>query len=142
VTAPSSPDDWETPYTAKAPDKEKQISGVFLQAQMVSHILSAVLDGRPLMWWWSGWVEALWIWGWALLGGILSWRILQPLHIGLAIVTALLILFTICFGIFTQAGWIPLVPPTLALVSCAVVLKILPKHHASNSKKRWNSQNE
>ncbi|QDL09257.1 transmembrane sensor domain-containing protein [Brasilonema octagenarum UFV-E1] len=140
VIASSSPDDWETPYTANAPDEEKQTSGVFLQAHMVSHILSAVLDGRPLMWWWSQWLEALWVWGWSLVGGIISWRILQPLHIGLAIAIALLILFGICFGIFTQAGWIPLVPSTLALVSCAVVLKILASTHASNSKKRWNSR--
>ncbi|MBW4632425.1 MAG: CHASE2 domain-containing protein [Iphinoe sp. HA4291-MV1] len=140
VTASSSPDDWKTPYTAKAPDTEKQISGVFLQAQMVSHILSAVLNGRPLLWWWSEWLEVLWVWGWALLGGILSWRILQPLHIGLAIAIALFILFSICFSIFTQAGWIPFVPSTLALVSCAAVLKILPHLHASNTQKRWNSR--
>ncbi|ARV61005.1 transmembrane sensor domain-containing protein [Nostocales cyanobacterium HT-58-2] len=141
VIASSSPDDWETPYTAKAPDTEKQIPGVFVQAQMVSHILSAVLDGRPLMWWWSGWLEALWVWGWALLGGLLSWRILEPIHLGSAIAIALLTLFSICFGIFTQAGWIPLVPSTLALISCAVVLKILPRTRArSNSKKRWNFQ--
>ncbi|MGH8002845.1 MAG: CHASE2 domain-containing protein, partial [Brasilonema sp.] len=125
VTASSSPDDWETPYTAHAPDQEKQIPGVFLQAQMVSHILSAVLDGRPQIWWWSGGFEALWVWGWSFLGGMISWGIPQPLHIALAIVIALLTLFGICFGLFTQAGWIPLVPSTLALVSCAVVLKIL-----------------
>ncbi|WP_017318555.1 CHASE2 domain-containing protein [Mastigocladopsis repens] len=140
VTATSSPDDWETPYTATAPDTEKQIPGVFVQAQMVSHILSAVLDGRPLMWWWSGWMEALWVWGWSLLGGIIAWRIIQPLHIGLAIVMALLTLFSICFGLFTQAGWIPLVPSSLALVSCAIVLKIQPCSHTSNSKKRRISQ--
>ncbi|KAB8330111.1 CHASE2 domain-containing protein [Scytonema tolypothrichoides VB-61278] len=140
VTASSSPDDWETPYTAYAWDQEKQISGVFLQAQMVSHILSAVLDNRPVLWWWSQWLEVCWVWGWSLVGGIISWRILQPLHIGLAIVIALLTLFSLCFGIFTQAGWIPLVPSTLALVSCAVVLKILVPTHASNSKKRWNSR--
>ncbi|MBW4593428.1 MAG: CHASE2 domain-containing protein [Brasilonema angustatum HA4187-MV1] len=140
VTASSSPDDWETPYTAHARDEEKQTPGVFLQAQMVSHILSAVLNHRPLMWWWPEWLEALWLWGWSLVGGIISWRILQPLHIGLAIAIALLTLFSICFGIFTQAGWIPLVPSTLALVSCAVVLKILASTHASNSKKRWNSR--
>ncbi|MBP5974553.1 CHASE2 domain-containing protein [Brasilonema sp. CT11] len=140
VIASSSSDDWQTPYTVHAPDEEKQTPGVFLQAQMVSHILSAVLDGRPLMWWWSQWLEVWWIWGWSLVGGIISWRILQPLHIGLAIVIALLTLFSICFGIFTQAGWIPLVPSTLALVSCAVALKILASTHVSNSKKRWNSQ--
>lgn len=140
VTASSSPDDWETPYTAYAPDQAKQIPGVFLHAQMLSHILSAVLDGRPLMWWWSEWFEVWWIWGWSLVGGIISWGLLQPLHIGLAIVIALLTLFSICFGIFTYAGWIPLVPSTLALVSCAVVLKILAPNDVRKSKRRWNSR--
>ncbi|MBR8840654.1 MAG: CHASE2 domain-containing protein [Stigonema ocellatum SAG 48.90 = DSM 106950] len=133
VTAPTSSDRWQTPYTTSAVDSEQQISGVFLQAQMVSNILSAVLDGRPLLWWWSGWVEALWIWAWSLLGGIIAWRIQQPLYLGLAIFTATLTLFGICFGIFTQAGWIPLVPAALTLLCCAVVLKILPDLHASKS---------
>jgi CHASE2 domain-containing sensor protein len=140
VTAPSTSDYWETPFRASAPDEEKQIPGVFVQAQMVSHILSAVLDGRPLFWWWSGWVEALWVWGWSLLGGVIAWRMRQPLYLGLAIAVALLILFSICFGIFTQAGWIPLVPSALALVSCAVVLKVLPRLHTSNSKKHFPSE--
>ncbi|HEY9665575.1 MAG TPA: CHASE2 domain-containing protein, partial [Coleofasciculaceae cyanobacterium] len=140
VTAPSTSDYWETPFRASAADEEKQIPGVFVQAQMVSHILSAVLDGRPLFWWWSGWVEALWVWGWSLLGGVIAWRIRQPLYLGLAIAVALLILFSICFGIFTQAGWIPLVPSALALVSCAVVLKVLPRLHTSNSKKHFPSE--
>ena len=135
VTAPSTSDYWETPFSAIAPDEEKQIPGVFVQAQMVSHILSAVLDGRRLFWWWSGWMEALWVWGWSLLGGVIAWRIRQPLYVGLGITVALLTVFGICFGIFTQAGWIPLVPSALALVSCAVVLKVLPHPHASNSKR-------
>jgi CHASE2 domain-containing sensor protein len=140
VTAPSSSDYWETPFSVSAPDEEKQIPGVFVQAQMVSHILSAVLDGRRLFWWWSGWVEALWVWGWSLLGGIIAWRIHQPLYLGLGITVALLTVFGICFGIFTQAGWIPLIPSALALVSCAVVLKVLPRPHASNSKKGLHAE--
>jgi CHASE2 domain-containing sensor protein len=113
---------------------------VFVQAQMVSHILSAVLDGRRLFWWWSGWVEALWVWGWSLLGGTIAWRIRQPLYLGLGITVALLTVFGICFGIFTQAGWIPLVPSALALVSCAVVLKVLPRPHGSNSKRGLHAE--
>lgn len=140
VTAPSTSDYWETPFSAIAPDEEKQIPGVFVQAQMVSHILSAVLDGRRLFWWWSGSMEALWVWGWSLLGGVIAWRIRQPLYVGLAITVALLTVFGICFGIFTQAGWIPLVPSALALVSCAVVLKVLPRPHASNSKKGLHAE--
>ncbi len=138
VITPSTADHWKTPYSASSLNNEKQIPGVFVQAQMVSHILSAVLDRRPLFWWWSGWLEALWVWGWSLLGGILAWRISQPLYLGLAIVVALLTLFAICFSIFTQAGWIPLVPSALTLLASTVVMKVLPHSHFSKSKKRLN----
>jgi CHASE2 domain-containing sensor protein len=93
---------------------------------MISHILTAVEDGRPLLWWWFGWVEAVWVWGWSLVGGMIAWRYSKPVYIGLAVVGALFTLFVICFGIFTQAGWIPLVPPalTLILTAMAVVWKM------------------
>ena len=127
VTASSSSDYWKTPYSSNAADNDKQIPGVFVQAQMISQILSAVLDKRPLLWWWSGWMEALWVWGWSLLGGFISWRIQQPFYLGLAIAIGLIAIFTICFSIFTFAGWIPLIPSALALIASAVVLKILPR---------------
>lgn len=115
VTAPSAKADyWKTPF------KEKKIQGLLVQADMVSHILSAVLDRRPLFWWWSEWVEALWVFVWSLVGGIIAWRCSKPLYLGLAIAIALLTLFGICFGIFTQfAGWIPFVPSALVLVLTA-----------------------
>ncbi|WP_082209826.1 CHASE2 domain-containing protein [Fischerella sp. PCC 9605] len=113
VTAPSTSDYWKTPVT------NKKIPGVFVQAHMISHILSAVLDGRALLWWWSGWVEAVWVLGWSLVGGIIAWCFSKPMHLGLAVVTGLLTLFGICFSIFTQAGWIPLVPPALVFMFTA-----------------------
>ncbi|MBW4450406.1 MAG: CHASE2 domain-containing protein [Spirirestis rafaelensis WJT71-NPBG6] len=126
VTAPSAKADyWKTPF------KEKKIQGLFVQAHAVSNILSAVLDRRPLFWWWSGWVEALWVWGWSLVGGIIAWRCSKPLYLGLAIVTALLTLFAICFGIFTQAGWIPLVPPALVLVLAATAVVCILRRDSS-----------
>jgi CHASE2 domain-containing sensor protein len=127
VTASSSSDYWKTPYSSNAADNDKQIPGVFVQAQMISQILSAVLDKRPLLWWWSGWMEVLWISGWSLLGGIIGWRIQQPFYLGLAIAIGLIAIFSICFSIFTLAGWIPLIPSALALIISAVVLKILPR---------------
>ncbi len=122
VTAPTTTDYWKTPYSARSVPNQKQIPGVFVQAHMVSHILSTVLDRRPLFWWWPTWVEALWVWGWSLVGGSLAWWIKQPLRLGLAGVTVLLTLFGICFGIFTQAGWVPLVPSALALVATQVAV--------------------
>ncbi len=136
VTTPSTADHWKTPYSASTLDNEKQIPGVFVQAQMVSHILSAVLDERPLFWWWAGWVEALWIWGWSLLGGIIAWRLSQPLYLGLAVGLAQLTVFAISFSLFTQSGWIPLVPSALALVASAVVMKLLP-HYSHLQQKQF-----
>jgi CHASE2 domain-containing sensor protein len=118
VTAPSDGegDRWKTP------SHKKKIPGVFVQAHMVSHILSTVENHRPLLWWWSCWEEALWVWGWSLVGGIIAWRYSKPVYLGLAIAGALLALFGICFGIFTLAGWIPLVPPALTIVLTATIV--------------------
>ena len=116
VTAPSTADYWKTPTN------ENKIPGVFVQAQMVSHILSAVEDGRPLLWWWSGWIETFWIWGWSWVGGIIAWRCTKPLYLGISVAAALLTLFGICFGIFTHSGWIPLVPSALTLMLSAVAV--------------------
>ncbi|MEA5503924.1 CHASE2 domain-containing protein [Halotia wernerae UHCC 0503] len=118
LSAPTNTNDfWETPFSSNAKPKPKKTPGVFVQAHMVSQILSAVLDRRPLLWWWTGWLEALWVWGWSLLGGITAWYFSKPLHLGLAVVVTLLTLFGLCFGIFLLAGWVPLIPCALALLA-------------------------
>jgi CHASE2 domain-containing sensor protein len=124
VTAPSTADYWKTPFHKKK--IQKKIPGVFVQAHMVSHILSAVEDGRQVLWWWDGWVEVLWVWVWSLVGGMIAWWYSKRVYLGLVVAGALSILFGICFVIFTQAGWIPLIPPalTLMLTAIAVVWKI------------------
>ena len=102
-------DFFKTPYG-------REIPGVFLQAQMVSQILSKVLDNRPLLWWWSNWTEAIWIWGWSIMGGLLAIYIASKSHLLLSIVVSLLGIFTICSIVLTYGGWIPLIPPVLVLL--------------------------
>ena len=102
-------DFFNTPYG-------REIPGVFLQAQMVSQILSKVLDNRSLLWWWSNWSEAIWIYGWSIMGGLLAIYIASKLHLLLSIVISLLGIFGICSLIFTYGGWIPLIPPVLVLL--------------------------
>lgn len=117
VTAPTSVNDyWFTPYSASQPRLAKQLPGVFLQAQMVSHILSAVLDGRPLLWVWSNWGEILWIAGWSIVGGVLVWYCKQFLRLALAIAVTLIALYGSCWVILLFGGWVPLVPSVLTLV--------------------------
>ncbi len=108
TTAESFNDYLSTPY--------QEMPGVLIQAQMVSQILSAVLNQRPLLWVFSWWGEALWIWGWSLVGGILAWR-LRALHLGLTVTAALGTLYGLCFGLLTQGCWVPLVPSALALAA-------------------------
>ena len=53
-----------TPYSEGQYNK---IQAVELQAQMVSQIISAVLDNRPLLSFLPKWGEVLWIWSWILI---------------------------------------------------------------------------
>lgn len=118
VTAQSAGDFFMTPYsTGQVPSQE--MPGVIVHAQMVSQILSAVLNERPLLWVWPAWGETLWVFCWSVLGGILVWKIRKPLYLVLAVTSGVAMLNTACFCLMTQGGWIPLVPPALAVVATA-----------------------
>jgi CHASE2 domain-containing sensor protein len=122
VTAESIKDYFYTPYS-KGREGNLTMAGVSIHAHQVSQILSAVLDNRPLIWFWPGWVEVLWVWAWSLVGGGLALCIRHPLYLGLAEGTALGTLTGISYVVFTQGGWIPLVPPALA--SLAMVATVI-----------------
>jgi CHASE2 domain-containing sensor protein len=98
--------------------------GVIAQAQMVSQILSAVKDGRALLWVWPLWGDILWVWSWSLVGGVLAWRCRSTGYLGVSGGAALGVLYGFCFGLSTQSGWVPLVPSALALVAtgCSVAV--------------------
>ncbi len=114
-TAPSIKDIFNTPYSANQQDNQK-MPGVVVQAQMVSQIISAVLNKQPLFWFFPEWGEVVWIWVWSLAGGIVAWRIQHPLRLTLATGVILTLLLGINYIIFTQAGWIPVVSPALGLL--------------------------
>ena len=93
-----------------------EISGVFLHAQMISQILSAVLDDRPLLGYWNGWIEAIWIWWWSIMGGLLAISRFKPWRLLLNIIGSSIGIVGICFILFTYSGWIPLIPTILTLL--------------------------
>lgn len=108
--------DWQTPYS-RGQTAIKYMTGVEIQAHMVSQILSAVLDGRSLIWWWSKPGETLWIWVWSAVGGVsvLVWR--PQLYQQLTGGAMLGLLYLSCLALLLKGGWIPLVSPALALVT-------------------------
>ncbi|MGF1590861.1 MAG: EAL domain-containing protein [Pleurocapsa sp.] len=119
TSAPSIKDIYPTPYKG-APGS---MPGVMVHAQMVSQILSVVLDEASLFWFWAEWVEELWLWGWSLLAAVIAWKLRHPLSIitiGMVVVGSL---WGICFVTFTAVGWIPFVPAAIVFaVTTASVL--------------------
>ena len=109
-------DNWRTPYS-KGNWSVDTISGVEVQAHMISQILSAVLDNRPLIWWLSKPGEVVCIWFWSLAGGLLVWRFPSPRSTFLGIGVAASLLHICCWLLLTlNGGWLPLVPSILVLV--------------------------
>lgn len=103
-------DVWYTPYGG--------MPGVVLQGQMVSQLISATLDGRPLIWWWSIWGETVWILGWSLVGGVIVWRVNTSSQLAGASIAAILLLYVTCYGMLAlRSGWIPLVPSVLTMLA-------------------------
>jgi CHASE2 domain-containing sensor protein len=126
VTAPSQKDDFVTPYsTSNAPDQ--RIRGIMLQAQMVSQILSAVLDNRPLIWVWPMWGEVIWIGSWSLMGGLLAWQVRSHRRLMFWAAIAVLTLACLCGLIFLVGGWVPLIPCGLVLVSSSIMISAREK---------------
>ncbi|OCR01448.1 hypothetical protein BCD67_21815 [Oscillatoriales cyanobacterium USR001] len=115
IIAPSVKDDYYTPYSIGR-QRNQKMRGVFVQAQMTSQIIGAVLDKRPLLGVLPAWGDTLWIWGWSLVGGIIAWRIRKTLNLGLVFVVAVVTLSGICFILFINGTWMPLVPSLLALI--------------------------
>ena len=125
VTAPTSVNDyWFTPYSSNQRRFEKQSPGVFIQAQMVSHILSAVLDRRPVLSVWNLWLENLWVAFWSIVGGLLAPYSKRILYLGLAASVTLFILGSMCFGFLLQGRLVPLVPPVLSLLVTSTIIVI------------------
>ncbi|MEC4880566.1 MAG: CHASE2 domain-containing serine/threonine-protein kinase [Scytonema sp. PMC 1070.18] len=119
-TAPSSQDIRNTPYSDGKQDNSGKMPGVVIHAQMVSQILGAVLDNRPLFWFFPEWGEILWGWSWTFVGGAIAWRLQHPLRLGLASSAALGILVLSGYVIFLNAGWVPLVPAALGFLLAEV----------------------
>ncbi|WP_318780295.1 CHASE2 domain-containing protein [Atlanticothrix silvestris] len=108
-----------TPYSASA-EQPARMPAVLIHAQIASQLLSTVLDGRPLIWYWPEWGVFLWVWGWSLVGGLLTWRLQRTLYWLIATGGATASLYIICLIFFMLSGWIPLIPSMIAMAVTSV----------------------
>lgn len=113
-----------TPYPLKN-QEDSSTPGVFIHAQLVSQLLSAVVgvdadidtDRRPLIWWWPWWGEMIWIGFWALLGGSIGISSKSIHKTAVFSVCSVGVLWLICWTVSLRAGWIPFVPTAMAVLA-------------------------
>lgn len=122
TTAAAAKDSFDTLYG--------EMPGVWLHAHMLSQLLSAVIDDRPLIWalpQWRGlqWADLLWVLSWAGVGGVLGWRLRSDLGLGLALALVTIALHQLCLMLLIQGGWMPLIPPLLALWATSLVVHVV-----------------
>jgi CHASE2 domain-containing sensor protein len=124
TTARSFKDYVLTPYTTVEGNLQ-QIPGVLLQGQMVSQLLSAALDGRPLIGTWNFAQDSLWIWGWAIGGGCLVLWLRRPLYLALATGISILILAGASLVLLQGGYWVPVVPTVIAIIGTQGILALI-----------------
>ncbi|AFY80764.1 CHASE2 domain-containing protein [Oscillatoria acuminata] len=115
-----------TPYTKEAGNR---MAGVEVHANLVSQMISAALDDRPVIKTISEPYEWLWIFLWSSLGAFLIWKWryvggagwLSVQRTAAAVLSAAA-LGGITYGAFVMGWWIPVVPPALALLGSATAI--------------------
>lgn len=122
-------DIFPTPYSSSLLRVEKPMSGVEIHANIVSQILSATLDDRPLIKTWSEPAEYLWILFWSGVGAILTWnlRLIGGVNsfdwvkvAAFSVASGSLLIIT--YGAFLKGWWLPVVPPFLGLAGNAIAI--------------------
>ncbi|MBD0302800.1 MAG: CHASE2 domain-containing protein [Tolypothrix sp. T3-bin4] len=114
-----------TPYSSSVLGTPKRTPGVVLHANLISQLVSAALDGRPLMRVWSNSQEGLWIFAWSFIGAALSWKSKSFKEIIFIVFLAGSGLLSLTYLAFLQGWWVPVVPPLLGLVGAAIALPIV-----------------
>ncbi|MGF1989876.1 MAG: CHASE2 domain-containing protein [Nostoc sp. ZfuVER08] len=90
--------------------------GIDIQAHVVSQLVSAVLDNRPMIYVWTDGWEYLWIISWGILGLSLGCGIRNPFKMLICLTIASIFLIVICYGLIIIGLWVPIVPVLLILV--------------------------
>jgi CHASE2 domain-containing sensor protein len=129
TTAPSFRDSLSIPYPTDRGEIQS-IPGVVVQAQMVSQLIAAAIDGRPLIHSAPFWLDTLLVWGVAVGGGLSIWIVRRPLYAGVAGVGATIVLSGTCLFLLQSGYWLPLVPAAIALIGTGSITTLL--HRSMN----------
>jgi CHASE2 domain-containing sensor protein/DNA-binding NarL/FixJ family response regulator len=135
-TAKSINDFFNVGYSRNLQHDGERMAGVVVHANLISQILSAAIDGRPLLRVWSNQAEWLWVFYWSLISSGVTWQLLQvnskrkQPFLGLPILVILCgtgTIFGSSYAAFVAGWWIPSISPLLAIFISTIVTTILYK---------------
>ncbi len=126
TTAPSFHDALLVPYTSDRGEIQS-IPGVVVQAQMVSQLLAAAIDGRPLIRSLPFWADLLAIWGLAVGAGLLAIAVRRPLYLGTIGIGSIAIWSGACLCLLQSGYWAPFIPATIAIVGTGSMTKLIDR---------------
>ncbi len=125
TTAESLNDFFYTPYSSGMVGSPERMAGVILQANIVSQLLSAALEGRSPLRIWPKPIELLWILTWAGIGSGIGWRFRSVMAIAVGVlITSGLLAATIYVG-FLLGWWLPAIPTLVALWGTTATILIV-----------------
>ena len=134
-----------TPYNSGLlAAEEPPMTAGELQANLISQIISAALEGRPSIQFWPEPWEWFWITGWSALGALLVWQFRNrgtQYRPWIAQVGGALLMMGTLLGssyLAFQAGWfLPLIPAVVAWGGSAAVVTIYLAHTAGEIRRTF-----
>ncbi len=132
VTAPSLNDAFMTPYNTSFSNRRRNMPGVFIHAHLTRQMLTASLEGKGLLGYWSEPWEYAWIGLWAIAAAGVSWRLLQSSSLRKLVPPGWLVfggtitmggaIVLSGYGLFTLGWWVPVGAPLVATVTMSVAM--------------------
>jgi diguanylate cyclase (GGDEF)-like protein len=140
TTAASLNDLSLSPYSAsKLSTSPDPMPGVVIHANAISQIVSAALDGRPLLYVWNEPWEWLWVWGWSVLSATVGFQVMrwspvqQRFRVRFMVMTVLLgvigaALVGSAYGLFLWQWWVPSITALLSITGSATLTMVYYSH--------------
>ncbi|MEM6839963.1 MAG: CHASE2 domain-containing protein, partial [Cyanobacteria bacterium P01_C01_bin.120] len=119
---------WRTPIS------DREVPGLIIHAQMVSHLLRVLTGEQRLIWVWHWSIDWVWIGVWGTFGAAIGWHIGQWRRVLIVGAIATAILIALCIIMFYGLqGWIPLVPAGLSLIMAVALARSRQRLKVSKS---------
>ncbi|NET00689.1 MAG: CHASE2 domain-containing protein [Sphaerospermopsis sp. SIO1G1] len=123
-TAPSLQDFLFIPYSSRliGINQPKPIAGVELQAYFIDELITAAMQGRPLIKVWNDLLENLWIFIWSIFGVFLISEIKSLAKIFIGFILSIFVLTLGVYLAFLWGWWIPFIPALLTFFISATAM--------------------